>query len=279
MVDSLLVAGVTPDCLDRDICLGKKSQDLYGLRFKQVKKLDEGGPKTSSALKAGTVQVGELFTGSSVIDPDFVLLEDDKGLQPADNPIALVRESIATPAVQQILNRVSAQLTLEAYNKMSTSIDVDGVSPRNAAETFLRDAGLDEKGTAGHGVTITVGAKNFAGARGISQAYALALQNAGYTVEFEDDLGNTDVVYNKLKRGEIDLYGEYEGTVLSELQGRPTSNTASTYALLVEKLAGTGLVATEPAPAQDVNGFYVTSETALKYHLARMSDLTKTTTG
>ena len=106
-----------------------------------MKKLDEGGLKTSNALKAGTVQVGELFTGSSVIDPDFVLLDDDKGLQPADNPIALVRVPIATPAVQQILNRVSAELTLEAYNKMSTSIDVDGVSPRRAAATFLRRRG------------------------------------------------------------------------------------------------------------------------------------------
>ena len=60
-------------------------EELYGLNFKEVKKLDVGGPITVKALKDGDIQVGLLFTGSSVIDPDFVLLQDDKLLQPADN--------------------------------------------------------------------------------------------------------------------------------------------------------------------------------------------------
>jgi hypothetical protein len=33
-------------------------------------------------------------------------------------------------------------MTLEAYNKMSTSIDVDKVDPAEAAKTFLEDAGI-----------------------------------------------------------------------------------------------------------------------------------------
>ena len=54
----------------------------------QKEELDEGGPITDSALKDNSIQVGLLFTGSSVIDPDFQLLTDDKGLQPADDAIA-----------------------------------------------------------------------------------------------------------------------------------------------------------------------------------------------
>ena len=42
---------------------------------------------TDGMLDDGTIQVAELFTGSSVIKPDYVLLQDDKGLQAADNPI------------------------------------------------------------------------------------------------------------------------------------------------------------------------------------------------
>lgn len=278
-VDSLFTFGGPPECQERDLCLGAKSNQLYGFRFKEVKKLDEGGPVTSKALKDGTIQVGELFTGSSVIDPDFVLLKDDKGLQPADNPIALVRQEKLTPDVRRILDQVNGALTLAAYNKMSTSIDVDKIDPSDAAKTFLDDAGINQTSNSGNGQKLTVGAKNFAGARAISQAYALALKNNGYKISFKDNIGATEIIYNLLKQGTIDLYGEYQGTLLSTvLKGNPTSERASTYAALQQKLQGTGLVATTPAVAQDVNGFYVTKQTADKFSLVNMSDLTKTTT-
>ena len=48
--------------------------------------LDAGGPRTVSALAEGTVDVALLFTSDAAIDlNDFVLLEDDLGLQPAEN--------------------------------------------------------------------------------------------------------------------------------------------------------------------------------------------------
>src|SRR3954452_2569439 len=114
-VDSLLAFGGPPECLERPLCLGTTEQSTYGLKFKEVKKLDSGGPITSKALKDGTIQVGELFTGSSVIDPDFVLLKDDKGLQPADNPTALIRKEKASDDVKKIIDAVNAKLTVEAY--------------------------------------------------------------------------------------------------------------------------------------------------------------------
>ena len=55
------------------------------------------GPSTQRALRRGTVDVAVLFTGSSVLPVDAVLLRDDKGLQPADNPVLVIRESAATP--------------------------------------------------------------------------------------------------------------------------------------------------------------------------------------
>ena len=81
-IDSQLVFGGPPECATRDLCLGAEEQRVYGLRFKEVQKLDAGGPVTVKALKSGTIQVGELFTGSSVIDPSFVQLRDDKGSSP-----------------------------------------------------------------------------------------------------------------------------------------------------------------------------------------------------
>ena len=71
------------------------------------------------ALEDGDIDVALLFTGSSVIPKDAVLLTDDKGLQPADNPVFLMRKDKATPAALKIVNAVSAKLTTAAYNKMS----------------------------------------------------------------------------------------------------------------------------------------------------------------
>jgi len=137
-----LVFGGPPECLERPLCLGDKSQQLYGLDFKEVKKLDAGGPITTKALDDGDIQVAVLFTGSSVIGDNLVKLEDDKGLQPADNTIVLVNTSKITGALKADLDAVTEKLTTAAYNKMALAVQNDKVDPSDAADTFLQDAGL-----------------------------------------------------------------------------------------------------------------------------------------
>ena len=138
-----LVFGGTPECLTRPLCLGTTEQQLYGLQFKEVKKLDVGGPITVKALKDGDIQVGLLFTGSSVIDPDFVMLQDDKHLQPADNAIAVWRSSIDSTELQDVINAVNAKLTTEEYNKLNGEITGDQkLDPKDAASQWLTDQGL-----------------------------------------------------------------------------------------------------------------------------------------
>ena len=89
------------------------------------------------ALEDGDIDVALLFTGSSVIPKNAVLLTDDKGLQPADNPVFLMRKDKATPAALKIVNAVSAKLTTAAYNKMSLAISEDKEDPADAAAAFL----------------------------------------------------------------------------------------------------------------------------------------------
>jgi osmoprotectant transport system substrate-binding protein len=125
------------------------------------------------------------------------------------------------------------------------------------------------------GPSLTVGAKNFSGAQILSQVWGQALQKKGYSITVKDSIGPTEVVYPALKNGDIDAYGDYQGTLLTFLGGTPSGNSQTTYKALVAKLAGTGIVASAPAPAVDVNGFYVTSKTASKYKLKTLSDLVK----
>jgi len=132
-----LTFGGPAECETRPLCLGTTEQQLYNLKFKTVKKLDTGGPITNKALKDGSIDVGLLFTGSSVIDPDFVLLTDDKGLQPADDAIAVWRTAVDSPAFDAVINAVNAKLDTAAYNEMALKIFNDKADPADVAKDFL----------------------------------------------------------------------------------------------------------------------------------------------
>ena len=138
-----LTFGGPPECAARPLCLGTTEQSLYGLQFKTVKKLDPGGPITVKALQDNSIQVGLLFSGSSVIDPGFVMLQDDKHLQPADNVIAVWRSKVDSPALKTVIDAVNAKLTTAEYNKLSLEISgAQKLDPSAAASQWLKDQGL-----------------------------------------------------------------------------------------------------------------------------------------
>jgi osmoprotectant transport system substrate-binding protein len=137
-VANRLTFGGPPECEQRPLCLGDASQQKYGLQFKEVKKLDVGGPVTVKALKDGDIQVAILFTGSSVIPKDAVLLKDDQGLQGADNPLVLVRQDKYTPELGQAIDKVSAKITTKQYRKMTLAVQDKKEDPADVAKQFLK---------------------------------------------------------------------------------------------------------------------------------------------
>jgi glycine betaine/choline ABC-type transport system substrate-binding protein len=68
-----------------------------------------------------------------------VLLGDDKGLQPADNPVLLVRDPVATAETLRVVDAVSAKITTAVYNRMSRAVTVGGQDPTEVAARFLAD--------------------------------------------------------------------------------------------------------------------------------------------
>ncbi|MCZ7529197.1 MAG: ABC transporter substrate-binding protein [Acidimicrobiia bacterium] len=140
-VSSDLTLGGPPECEEREPCL-LGLQSVYGIEFASVEKLDVGGPITAQNLTDGVIDVGVLFTGSSVIPDGVVLLEDDKGLQGADNPVVLVREEVDTDELNTLLNEVSAAITTEEYNQMNAEVTEEQKEPTEVATSFLERAGL-----------------------------------------------------------------------------------------------------------------------------------------
>lgn len=279
-VASQLVLGGPPECPQRPFCL-KGLQDTYGLQFKEFKPLDVAGPLTVEALKNGDIQVGMLLSSDPAYATNgFVLLQDDKSLQLADNLVPILQKSIvdADPNAATLLNSVSAKITQGELTGLNKAVSVDGKTSAEAATQWLTDNGfLPGAGGTGKG-NVTVGSTNFYEQEVLAEVYAQVLEANGYTVERKYQLGAREVVFPALEKGDIDVLVEYAATALEYVNkgaGEATTDAAATVAKLNERLAPLGLVALDPAPATDQNGFAVTSDTASQYSLTNISDLAK----
>jgi glycine betaine/choline ABC-type transport system substrate-binding protein len=209
-IASTFVFGAPPDCPTNPLCqIGLKN--TYGIVFKQVKKLDFGGPLTVSALKSGAVQIGELFS-TGVYDPTFFVLEDDKHLQAADNLVPLVRADVDSPDIDTILNSVMAKLTTDNVLAMNKRYDIDKVSATQIAQDFIDQNGLmGAASTAGSGKTLTVGVSaSFNEQLILVEMFKVLLENAGYTVKTEENLESRKAASDPaLFSGGIDIKVEY----------------------------------------------------------------------
>lgn len=139
---SKLVFGGPPECPERQFCL-QGLEEVYGLEFKEFKALDAGGSLTVAALTSGEIDVALLFSTSGVIaERGWVLLEDDRGLQAADNITPVLRHDAHSDEIEAALNEVSAALTTEKMTELNAMVEVEGKDFRDVATDFLRDEGL-----------------------------------------------------------------------------------------------------------------------------------------
>jgi osmoprotectant transport system substrate-binding protein len=277
-IASTLVFGAPPDCPTNPVCqIGLKN--TYGIVFKQVKKLDFGGPLTVSALKSGAVQIGELFS-TGVYDPTFFVLEDDKHLQAADNLVPLVRADVDSPDIDTILNSVMAKLTTDNVLAMNKRYDIDKVSATQIAQDFIDQNGLmGAASTAGSGKTLTVGVSaSFNEQLILVEMFKVLLENAGYTVKTEENLESRKAASDPaLFSGGIDIKVEYlasesiQNDPNAKVSGDPNNNLEILKGLLSSK----GVNVLDYSPASDQNVFVVTKATADKYSLSKVSDLAK----
>jgi osmoprotectant transport system substrate-binding protein len=271
-----LTLGGPPECPKRPFCLpGLK--DTYGIEFGDFKALDVGGPLTVKALENGQIDVGLLFSTSSVIgDRGWVVLEDDKGLQQAENITPIVNEEASDPGIAELLNPVSAALTTENITELNGRVEISGEDPATVAKDFLESEGISGEAGGGSG-SLTVGAVAFAENQIVGEMYAQVLEQAGYDIKRQLDLGSREILEPALESGEVDVAPEYLGSLLlfldpnAEASGDPQAELDLLEPLLQDK----GLQLLEPSEANDTNSFVVTQETADKYGLSKVSDLAK----
>ena len=133
-----------------------------------------------------------------------------------------------------------------------------------------------------HGMVITVGSFDFPESVLLAEIYGQALAADKFPVRILPDLGPREVVDPALGDGLVQLVPEYAGSALEFFSlGRlsATSDAGAANRALAGSVAGRGLVAARPAPAQDANAIVVTAAAAARYGLRSIADLARVAPG
>ena len=223
-----------------------------------------------------------------VCDPvagdQLVVLDDDQGLQNADNIIAAVNAETAeaNPAVLELLSSVSAALDTDALIGLNKAVDIDRQTSEQAAVEFVETVGLaSDDQSVGEGVALSIGTANFSESATLGEIYAAVLGSAGFEVELAAP-ANREAYYTELVSGNVDVVPEYAATLAefinTTVNGADAEPVASgdpdaTTAALTELGAEVGLVFSDVSAAQDQNAFAVTTEFAEEHGVTTLSEL------
>jgi osmoprotectant transport system substrate-binding protein len=139
---SQLVLGGPSECPANATCEPGLAK-VYGLHFKSFLSTDEAGPISVADLKDNTVQVVEFFSSDgNIVHNHFVELADNKHLQAADYLIPVIRKSVDTPKVAEVLNALSAKLTTTALANLNLKVNDQHESAASVAHAWLVSKGL-----------------------------------------------------------------------------------------------------------------------------------------
>jgi osmoprotectant transport system substrate-binding protein len=132
------------DCEGRSDCEAGLT-NVYGFTIEDIVPLDFGSAQLKDAVTNGEVDLGETgTTDGSLEQQGLVILEDDKGIQPAQNLIPAVNSDFlkANPDIEGPLNELSQTLTTEDLATMNAQVDLERQKPEDVAQQFLQDNGL-----------------------------------------------------------------------------------------------------------------------------------------
>lgn len=211
---------------------------------------------------------------------ELVVLADDLNLQTADNIVPVVSKKVATPPLEEALNKVTSDLTTDELIALNRQADVERKTPAVVAKGYVEANKLTE-GLGGGSGSVVVGAANFSENQILANVFAEVLDAAGFDATVKP-VTSRDVYGPALERGELQVMAEYVGTLTEYFNKRANGPDAAplasgdvdkTVAALRPLADAKGLKVLEPAEAADQNAFAVTKAFAEANDLTKLSDL------
>lgn len=138
-----VVLAATEECPERPFCqIGL--EDVYGITVERVEPLGFGSPQTKQAVADGTADLGLTGTTDGTLGQfGLVLLEDDQGLQLAENLVPVVNaEAAEDERLAAALAPLADVLTTEDLAALNLAVDDERQLPADVATEYLQEKGL-----------------------------------------------------------------------------------------------------------------------------------------
>ena len=121
--------------------------------------------------------------------------------------------------------------------------------------------------------TLVVGSQDYYSNEIIAEAYAQALEGAGFTVDRQMRIGQREVYMPELEAGSIDVFPEYTGNLLQYLDSEASARSSDEVYDALRSALPDGLRALEQAGATDQDSYVVTTDFAQEHSLTSIGDL------
>ncbi|APT81510.1 glycine/betaine ABC transporter [Corynebacterium ammoniagenes DSM 20306] len=141
----------------------------------------------------------------------------------------------------------------------------------------LEEEGADTDNSQASEEAIVIGSQDYYSNEIIAEAYAQALENAGYEVDRQFRIGQREAYLPEIEAGDIDLFPEYSGPVLQYWEPDTEARLPDDVYAELEEAAPDGLNVLEQSPATDQDSYVVTQEFADEWDLETVEDLDKVT--
>jgi osmoprotectant transport system substrate-binding protein len=124
---------------------------------------------------------------------------------------------------------------------------------------------------------VTIGDKNFTEEYILGALYQQALQAKGYKVNLKGNIGSSEITYKALTSGQIDMYPEYTGTMLTAIAGvtAPPKTAAQAYTEAKAFAEKHGFTLLDQTPFYDSDALGALVAYAKSHGLTTVADLKK----
>lgn len=264
----------------------------YGLPVLDARELDPG--LLYDALRLGEVDVACGFSTDGRIEAySLRRLADDRRFFPTYDAALLIRADALerSPELAALLHRLEHALDEATMRRLNFRVDRDKLAPQAVAAEFLAAwaprAGLPwsaERAARPEPAVadVRVGTKNFTEQYILGQIVCQLINGASsLRATLRSGLGGTAICFQALERGDIDLYPEYSGTLLSAVLRLPEAERTrlmrdpdAARRRLVDDLAQRhGLAWTAPLGFNNTYALLVRSDDPRLEAVGRISDL------
>jgi osmoprotectant transport system substrate-binding protein len=165
-------------------------------------------------------------------------------------------------------------MNLRRHFRRSIVVAVGGLI---AVASCGSDSPLETASTSGTDETLVVGSQAYYSNEIIAEIYAQALEDAGFDVDREFQIGQREVYLPELQNGNIDVFPEYIGSLLQALDADAVGGTADEAYAQLQGVTPDGLTVLAPSSASDQNSWTVTQAFADEFGLTDLASLATVT--